>query len=123
MKRCKSIGEVIQMATSKDILNSFGKEAVIVKAVALYVGAEIRENQEGQFTHQLVLLPSVRDPKGGVVSIKHSKQLALEENTVYYIEAEASSARPDNHYGVSIYWLRNMHKINKVSTFKEVPNG
>ena len=45
-ERCKSIGEVYKMATSKDILNSFGKEANIVKAVALYLGAEIRENQE-----------------------------------------------------------------------------
>lgn len=108
------------MATSKDILNSFGKEATIVKAVALYLGAEVRENQEGQFTHQLALLPSERDPKGGVVSIKHSKKLVLEENTVYYIEAEASSARPDNHFGVSIYWLRNPQKLSKVSTFKEV---
>ena len=35
-ERCKSIGEVYKMATSKDILNSFGKEANIVKAVALY---------------------------------------------------------------------------------------
>ena len=34
------------MVTSKDILNSFGKEANIVKAVALYLGAEVRENQE-----------------------------------------------------------------------------
>ena len=63
-ERCKSIGEVYKMATSKDILNSFGKEANIVKAVALYCpGAEIRENQEGQFTHQLTLLPSERDLK------------------------------------------------------------
>ena len=62
-ERCKSIGEVYKMATSKDILNSFGKEANIVKAVALYLGAEIRENQEGQFTHQLTLLPSERDLK------------------------------------------------------------
>ena len=65
------------MATSKDILNSFGKEATIVKAVALYLGADVRENQEGQFTHQLALLPSERDPKGGVVSIKHSKSWSL----------------------------------------------
>ena len=108
------------MATSKDILNSFGKEATIVKAVALYLGADVRENQEGQFTHQLALLPSERDPKGGVVSIKHSKKLVLEENAVYYIEAEASSARPDNHFGISIYWLRNPQKLSKVSNFKEV---
>lgn len=108
------------MATSKDILNSFGKEANIVKAVALYLGAEVRENQEGQFTHQLALLPSERDPKGGVVSIKHNKKLKLEENTVYYVEAEASSTRPDNHFGVSIYWLRNPQKLQAVSTFKEV---
>ena len=70
------------MATSKEILNSFGKEALVVKAVAVYLGAEVRENQEGQFTHQLVLLPSERDPKGGIVSIKHGKKLVLEENTV-----------------------------------------
>ena len=108
------------MVTSKDILNSFGKEANIVKAVALYLGAEVRENQEGQFTHQLALLPCERDPKGGVVSIKHSKKLKLEENTVYYVEAEASSPRPDNHFGVSIYWLRNPQKLQVVSTFKEV---
>lgn len=119
-ERCKSIGEVYKMATSKDILNSFGKEANIVKAVALYLGAEVRENQEGQFTHQLALLPSERDPKGGVVSIKHSKKLKLEENTVYYVEAESSSTRPDNHFGVSIYWLRNPQKLQVVSTFKEV---
>ena len=61
------------MVTSKDILNSFGKEANIVKAVALYFGAEVRENQEGQFTHQLALLPSERDPKGGVVVLSTVK--------------------------------------------------
>jgi len=122
-KRCRSIGEVKKMATSKEILNSFGKEALVVKAVAVYLGSEIRENQEGQFTHQLALLPSGRDPKGGIVSIKHSKKLALEDNSVYYIEAEASSARPDNHYGVSIYWLRNPQKVTKVSSFREVPQN
>ena len=35
------------MATSKDILNSFGKEATIVKAVALYLGADVREKSRG----------------------------------------------------------------------------
>lgn len=105
------------MVTSKDILNSFGKEANIVKAVALYLGAEVRENQEGQFTHQLALLPSERDPKGGVVSIKHSKKLKLEENTVYYVEAEASSARPDNPL-VSLftgYEIRRNYKRSRLS--------
>ena len=33
------------MATSKDILNSFGKEATIVKAVALYLGADVRKSR------------------------------------------------------------------------------
>lgn len=119
-KRCKFIRRGIQMTTSKDILNSFSKEATIVKAVVLYLGAEIRENQEGQFTHQLALLPSERDPKGGVVSIKHDKKLTLEENVIYYVEAEASSERPDNHFGVSIYWLRNPKSIKAVSHFREV---
>ena len=39
---------------------------------------------------------------------------------MYYVEAEASSARPDNHFGVSIYWLRNPQKLQAVSAFKEV---
>jgi hypothetical protein len=108
------------MATSKDILNSFGKEATTVKAVAVYLGAEVRENQEGKFSHQFALLPSERDPKGGVVSVKHDKKLTLDENTVYYIEAEASSPRPDNHYGVVIYWLKNPIKVTQVSKFREI---
>lgn len=108
------------MATSKDLLSSFGKEAVTVKAVALYLGAEVRENKEGQFVHQLSLLPSQRDPRGGVVSLKASNKLNLTENTIYLIEAEASSERPDNHFGVSIYWLRNPSKVGAVSDLKEV---
>jgi hypothetical protein len=108
------------MATSKDLLNGFEKEAVVVKAVVLYLGSEIRENAEGQYSHQFVLMPSKRDPRGGVVSVKHSKKLALETNGVYYLEAEASSERPDNHYGVSIYWLRNPKALKLVSSFKEM---
>lgn len=108
------------MAKAKDLLNSFGKEAVVVKAVVVYLGAEVRGSAEGQYTHQFALLPSGRDPKGGVVSIKHDKKLTLEENTVYYVEAEASSERPDNHFGVSIYWLRNPKSIKAVSAYKEV---
>ncbi|EPR90721.1 hypothetical protein M058_09110 [Streptococcus mitis 17/34] len=108
------------MATSKDLLNGFEKEAVVVKAVVLYLGSEIRENTEGQYTHQFVLMPSKRDPRGGVVSVKHSKKLGLETNGVYYLEAEASSERPDNHYGVSIYWLRNPKSLKLVSSFKEM---
>ena len=50
--------KVLKMTTSKELLNGFGKEALTVKAVAVYLGAEVRENQEGQFTHQLALLPS-----------------------------------------------------------------
>jgi hypothetical protein len=115
--------KVLKMTTSKELLNGFGKESLTVKAVAVYLGAEVRENQEGQFTHQLALLPSDRDPKGGIVSIKHNKQLSLEENTIYYIEAEASSARPDNHFGVSIYWLRNPKKVGRVSALKEVESS
>ena len=101
------------MAKAKDLLNSFGKEAVVVKAVVVYLGAEVRGSAEGQYTHQFALLPSGRDPKGGVVSIKHDKKLTLEENTVYYVEAEASSERPDNHFGVSIYWLRNLNRLKQ----------
>lgn len=111
------------MAKAKDLLNSFGKEAVVVKAVVVYLGAEVRGSAEGQYTHQFALLPSGRDPKGGVVSIKHDKKLTLEENTVYYVEAEASSERPDNHFGVSIYWLRNPKSIKAVSTFREVEHA
>jgi hypothetical protein len=108
------------MAKAKDLLNSFEREAVVVKAVVVYLGAEVRESTDGQYTHQFALLPSKRDPKGGVVSIKHNKKLTLEENAVYYVEAEASSERPDNHFGVSIYWLRNPKSIKVVSAFREV---
>ena len=108
------------MAKAKDLLNSFEKEAVVVKAVVVYLGAEVRESTDGQYTHQFALLPSKRDPKGGVVSIKHNKKLTLEENAVYYVEAEASSERPDNHFVVSIYWLRNPKSIKVVSAFREV---
>lgn len=58
-----------------------------------------------------------------MVSIKHDKKLTLEENTVYYVEAEASSERPDNHFGVSIYWLRNPKSIKVVSAYKEVEHA
>ena len=34
------------MAKAKDLLNSFEKEAVVVKAVVVYLGAEVRENAE-----------------------------------------------------------------------------
>lgn len=108
------------MATSKDLLNSFEKEAVVVKAVVLYLGSEIRENAEGQYTHQFALMPSKRDPRGGVVSVKHSQKLSLEANGVYYLEAEASSERPDNHFGVSIYWTRNPKALKLISSFKEM---
>ena len=118
-KRCN--GAVYDnMAKAKDLLDSFEKEAVGVKAVVLYLGAEVRESADGQYTHQFALMPSKRDPRGGVVSIKHNKKLILDENAVYYIEAEASSERPDNHFGVSIYWLRNPKSIKVVSTFQEV---
>lgn len=121
-KRC-NCSVYRNMAKAKDLLNSFGKEAVVVKAVVVYLGAEVRESAEGQYTHQFALLPSGRDPKGGVVSIKHDKKLTLEENTVYYVEAEASSERPDNHFGVSIYWLRNPKSIKVVSAYKEVEHA
>lgn len=121
-KRC-NCSVYRHMAKAKDLLNSFGKEAVVVKAVVVYLGAEVRESAEGQYTHQFALLPSGRDPKGGVVSIKHDKKLTLEENTVYYVEAEASSERPDNHFGVSIYWLRNPKSIKVVSVYKEVEHA
>lgn len=48
---------------SKELLNSFGKGVTTVKAVVVYLGAEIRENAEGKFSHQFALLPSERDPK------------------------------------------------------------
>jgi hypothetical protein len=108
------------MATSRDLLQSFDKEANVVKAVVLYLGAEIRENAEGKFSHQFVLMPSKRDPKGGVVVVKHDKKLALDSNSVYYLEAESGSDRADNHFGVSIYWLRNPRMIKPVSSFREV---
>lgn len=105
---------------SKDYLNSFSKEPTMVKAVVLYLGAEVRENAEGQYTHQFALLPSERDPRGGIVSIKHSKPLNVVENTVYLVDAEANSERPDNHYGVNIYWLRNPKEFRSLSTYQEV---
>lgn len=108
------------MVSSKELLKGFAKEAVTVKAVALYLGAEIKENAEGKFSHQFALLPSQRDIKGGVVNLKHPDKLKLEENTIYLIEAEASSERPDNHYGVSIYWLRDAKKCSVVSRLREV---
>lgn len=113
------------MSKTQELLNSLNSEVITVKAVALYLGSEIRENQEGKFTYQFALLPSDRDKKGGVVSIKHDKKFNLEKNIIYYIEAEASSDRPDNHFGVSIYWLRNLKKLVKVSRLEErdIRNG
>lgn len=108
------------MSKSQELLNSFGSEANVVKVVAVYLGADIRENSENQFSHQLSLLPSNRDPRGGVVSLKNKEKIGFQTNGVYYIEAEAGSPRPDNHFGVSIYWLRNPRKINLISKFNEV---
>lgn len=105
---------------SKELLNSFGKGVTTVKAVVVYLGAEIRENAEGKFSHQFALLPSERDPKGGVVNIKHDNKLDLVTNTIYLVEAEANSERPDNHFGVSIYWLKHPKKFGAVSRLQEV---
>lgn len=108
------------MAFADKYVTGLEKKDVVVTAVVLYLGAETRKNKDGMFMHQFALLPSPRDPRGGVVSLKHSQKIPLKENSIYMLEASSASERPDNHFGVSVYWLRNLSNFKEVASLQEV---
>lgn len=106
------------MATSKNYLQGFENEPTTVKAAGLYLGASITE-YEGVYSHQLALMPSQRDPKGGVIVLKAGKSLEFKENVVYMIEAQSNSDRPSKNYGITAYYLHTPQKITPVARFDE----
>ena len=113
-----------KMATSKNYLAGFESEPTTIKAAGLYLGASVSE-YEGVYSHQFALIPSQRDPKGGVVVLKANKALELRENVVYMIEASSNSDRPSRNYGVTAYYLHTPKKLIPVARFeeRELANG
>lgn len=109
------------MSKSKDLLAGFksDKKAYDFQGVVHYAGSEPRETKDGRVSTQFYVLVSDRDPKGAVLVLKTDEQLELRQNTLYHIEAEMKTRYPENHYGISIYWVDGLKNIEPIGFYKE----
>lgn len=98
------------MSKSKDLLAGFksDKKAYDFQGVVHYAGSEPRETKDGRVSTQFYVLV-----------LKTDEQLELRQNTLYHIEAEMKTRYPENHYGISIYWVDGLKNIEPIGFYKE----